>query len=330
MKTRDRDVDLLKEKLKINLELSNRARFHFDLPVSKDLPLRSDIFIKDGKRKILVEICHTASWDDLSHLVLLKELEGDQTEVVIAGKIIPDTIQRATRKLNIKTVHLSDGIFIHKDIQKPRGKLTSVKAWNVILNLIANSPCSIRSISNTEGISYSWTHGVIKNLISREIAERRNDLVEIVDINTLLNAVAWERPLRDLEEFEITTSFDSTYDLARTLTDWSDRRRSSIVMCTYIAATIHFGAGVRNDLVHCYVDDIPTIDTIKEEFSSKDPNGIKLKVLKPDRNVTDESVILENIKVTSRKQTVLDIAGLGYSGKDLLLEMVKSYGENSS
>ena len=144
-----------------------------------------------------------------------------------------------------------------------------------------------------------------------------------------MNAIAWERPLRDSVEYEITTSFTSTHDLAITLTDWSERRGSPAVMCAYIAATLNFGLGLRSDLVHCYIDDPSTINAVRREFSSDMTNGIKLKVLKPDRNVHEGSVIMDRIRITSREQTFLDIAGLGYSGRDLLLELVKLYGAHS-
>lgn len=330
MKTRDRDENLLKEVLIKNLDLTSRARFHFETPISNDLPVRIDILIEDVKRKVLVELCHTASWEKLSHLLLARELEINVTDTIVAGRIIPDSIQRGAGQLKIDVIHLPENIFIQKENKRPRGKLTSEKAWRIILHLIERSPCSIRSISRSEGISYGWTHGVITNLISRDIVDRKNNLIEIADQDNLLNAVAWERPLKDLEDFEIVTSFDSTHDLARTLTDWSERRRFPAVMCAYIASNLHFGLGIRSDLVQCYISDIETREIIRNEFSSNNDKGIKLKIFNPDRDVNDDSIVIDGIRITSKEQTVLDIAGLGYSGKDLLIEMVKNYGADSS
>ena len=329
MKYREKDTELLKEILREELHLSNKAGFYFEIPVSNDFPVRADIVIEDRKKRILIELCRTASWDKLSHLLLVRDLDQRSDEVIMAGKLIPDSIKRAAEKLNVGILHLPEDIFIIKENLRPRGKLTSEKAWKIILHLLEEGPCSIRSISKSKNISYGWTHGVITNLISREIVDRKGNLVEISDPGVLFNAIAWERPLKDLEELEITTSFDSTHDLARTLTDWSEKRESPAVMCAYIASTLHFGIGVKGDMVQCYIHDSKTMETLKREFSSDLKNGIKLKVFKPDRNVLDESLIVDRIRITSKIQTVLDVAGLGYSGRDLLIEMVRSYGANS-
>lgn len=330
MKSRTKDNDLLKEILRKDLQLSDRARFHFELQISRDYRIKSDIVIEDGGRRIFVELSRTASWDKLSHILLIRGLAEDKSEILLACRLIPDSIQRAADQLEINTFHLPDNLFIRKDNLRPRGKITSEKAWKIILHLIEKQPCSIRSISTTENISYGWTHGVITNLISREIVNQRGNLVEIADMSGLLNAVAWERPLKDLEEFEIITPFDSTHDLSRTLTSWSEKRGSPVIQCAYTAATLHFGLGLRSDLVHCYIEDRGTRDIVRNEFYSGNGDGIKLKVLKPDRNVIDDSVIIDGIRITSKKNTVLDLAGLGYPGRDLLDEVVKLYGADST
>ena len=92
MKVREKDTELLKEILRKELRLSKKARFYFDLPVSNDLPVRADIVIEDGNKKILMELCRTASWDKLSHLLLVRELEKRANEVILAGRLIPDSV----------------------------------------------------------------------------------------------------------------------------------------------------------------------------------------------------------------------------------------------
>ena len=52
--------------------------------------------------------------------------------------------------------------------------------------------------------------------------------------------------------------------------------------------------------------------------------------MKPDRIVFDNnSEIIDGVSVTSREQTLLDVAGLGYSGRDLLNDMMEQYGTDS-
>ena len=330
MKISEKDKDSLKEFLKKELGLSERSRFHFDMKISGEFSVRADLLIGDGDRRIVIGLFHKPSWDSLGQLLLIRELDKNSNEIMVASKIIPETIRKGADHLNISVLELPGDIFIEKESRRPRGKLTSEKAWRIIIHLMKKGPCSMRSISISEDISYGWTHGVITNLISRGIVDRRGDLVEITNLMDLMNATAWERPLNEMESYEIQTSFDSSHDLARTLSDWSHRRGNPVVITGYMAATLQFGLGRRGDLIHCYVDDERTRKIIKREFSEDFKDGVKLKVLLPDRDVISGSVVNDGVRVTSREQTLLDVAGLGYSGRDLLIEMVRTYGADST
>ena len=122
MKYREKDTELLKEILREELHLSNKAGFYFEIPVSNDFPVRADIVIEDRKKRILIELCRTASWDKLSHLLLVRDLDQRSDEVIMAGKLIPDSIKRAAEKLNVGILHLPEDIFIIKENLRPRGK----------------------------------------------------------------------------------------------------------------------------------------------------------------------------------------------------------------
>jgi hypothetical protein len=52
-----------------------------------------------------------------------------------------------------------------------------------------------------------------------------------------------------------------------------------------------------------------------------------MKMYAPDRGVFDDTVEKEGIKVVSPAQTLLDLAGLGYSGMDITKAMVDKYGD---
>ena len=329
MKIREKDKEELKRFLKEEIDLSEKARFHFDMPISSELSVRADLMVEDKNRKIVMGLFQKPTWGSLGQLLLIKELDKRAVDLIIASKIVPDQIRKGADHLNIRIIDLPDDIFVKNESKRPRGKLTSEKAWRIILHLIRKGPCSIRSISISENVSYGWTHGVVTNLISRGIVDQRGNLVEIMDTKDLMNAITWERPLKDLEEIEIVTSFDSAHDLARTLTDWSRKRGTPAVIAGYMASTLQFGLGRRGDLIHCYMDDDATRRIIKSEFSGE-TDGVKLKVLLPDRDVVSSSEWKDGVRITSKEQTILDIAGLGYSGRDLLIELVRSYGADST
>jgi hypothetical protein len=58
----------------------------------------------------------------------------------------------------------------------------------------------------------------------------------------------------------------------------------------------------------------------------KNLHGIKIQVYIPDRNVTDDSRIVADVRVVSEGQALLDMAGFGRSGGDLAREMARRYG----
>lgn len=329
MKLRIEDRNKIRQFLTSNLDLSSKARFHFEIKVSTDIPIMTDLIIENNEKRYFVTISRKTTWDDLAHLALIRELEGKSNEYLLSGRLIPDSIKRTAERIDIKPIMLPEDIFIIKETMKPRGKITSDKAWKIILNLIKNQPCSIRSISLSEGISYGWTHNVISNLVVRGSINKHGNHVGISNIDDIWNAVAWERPLKDLIESEIVTSFDSIHDLARTLTDWSERKNIDLAITSYMSATLYFGYGIRSDILHCYVSGEKARKNLVEEFDSGLEKGIKIIMLKPDRDLMKESVKKDSIRITSLEQTLLDLGSMGFPARDLLDEVVKVYGADS-
>ncbi len=331
MKLIDEDIETIKELIRHELQLSNKADFQFESYLSNEFPITPDIQIKDKNKIYYVEIKHKASWEAISRLLLYQKLQDESASIVLAAKVIPNSIRSAADKAGVILIQLTHDIVVKKKDYKPRGKLTSEKAWKIIIHLIKVRRCSIRSISQDEDISYAWTHGVVKNLISRGIVNQKGNIIELADLKSLLNAVAWERPIKDLQWDEIITSFESTHDLAQTLTESYSEGIDKVIFAVYTAATLQFGYGVRSDAVYCYATSGKVVQSIKKEYTDiRSKEGIKLIILKPDRIVFDNSSeIIDGVLVTSREQTLLDVAGLGYSGRDLLNDMVEQYGTDS-
>lgn len=319
--------------LKAKLELSSNASFQFERPLFNRYSIGPDLIIEDNNRIFIVEFKQKASWNALAQLTLYQRLlDSPNITLVLAARVIPDNIREAADRIHIIILQLPYGVPVQKDEYKPRGKFTSEKAWIIITYLLKERVCSIRSISQSENISYGWTHSVIKNLISRGIVEQRQNVVELVNIEGLINAVAWERPINDLKLGEINTSFEDHHNLARTLTQLSESWESDLVLGVYTAATLHYGYGIRHDVIYCYVSSNETFDRINKEIGEKETaftNRVKLIVLKSDRDVFRNAQIIDGVKVTSPEQTLLDVAGLGYSSKDIINDMVKKYGSNS-
>lgn len=67
------------------------------------------------------------------------------------------------------------------------------------------------------------------------------------------------------------------------------------------------------------------LDPFVRSFDTADTRGIKVRVYKPDRDVFSDTRYTGEIRLVSPAQALLDLAGLGYSGRDLTLKLVENY-----
>ncbi len=327
MKLTPKNSQALESFIRQELNVSENGNLVHDYLLNDKYNLRPDILIRDGNRLYIIEITHTATWETVSKLLLFQRLSDERVEIALAAKVIPEVIHSAATEIGIKLIRLPYEFSVSQERTTPRGKLTSEKAWKVITHLLRTGPCSIRSISQEEKVSYAWTHRTVKNLESRGIISQKGNAVELGDLETLFSAIAWERPLKALQTDEITTGVESTHELARTLTRAAESWDKQIALGVYTAAAYQFGYGIRSDLVYCYISTKETGEILRNEFHDARLNsGIKIIVLLSDRDVFADAEIADGVKITSRAQTLLDVAGLGYSGRDLLNNIVEQYG----
>ncbi|MBU3965799.1 MAG: hypothetical protein KKG76_00245 [Euryarchaeota archaeon] len=67
------------------------------------------------------------------------------------------------------------------------------------------------------------------------------------------------------------------------------------------------------------------MDFFKNTFRVTEKQGIKARIYVPDRDVFGDARDKEGIRIVSPSQTLLDLAGLGYSGRDITKAMVEKY-----
>jgi hypothetical protein len=289
--------------------------------------MHPDLLIKDGKEKYIVEISNTASLQKLAQLALYQRLLDNRKKInfVLAAKVIPTSIIETAKQVGIRVVTLPRDISIGPDIEKQRAKLTTEKAWKVCVRLIKERGCSIRQIALKEGISYGWTHATVKRLIARGIVKQRGNFVEIHDPNKLMDAVAWERPLKELEIGSFKTPFSTPYEAAETLSRTTKKWEMPIAFTSYTSASLYVGYAARHDSVYCYVLNKEAYLELKREVEDKE--GTSVICYTPDRDVFKSAQERKKIMLVSLEQTLLDLAGLGYSARDFALELVKKYAD---
>ena len=287
--------------------------------------VRPDLVLTDGDDMYLIEVVGKASVQDVAQLLLMQRLmKGHRrAHFILAAKLIPTSVLETANEAGIRTITLPPGVAVAKADERQKVKLTTEKAWRVTTRLLREKACSIRQIALKEDLSYGWAHTVVKRLTARGIAEQNGNLVRVSDVNGLLDVVAWERPLVDLRLGTLKCKLDTTYEAAETISRSSKEWGMSLSFTAYTAASLYVGYSSRHDAVYCYVADKAAFLQLKDALD--DDDGIEVICHKIDRDVFSSSRSMEGIDVTSPQQTLLDLVGLGYSARDLALEMVKHY-----
>ncbi len=329
------DEEIL-ELLRAKLDLSNRANIDGGQTITDlKLPHITDQIIEDEDKIFFVEIVSKVTIDTIAGLVLLKDiLQQKQREkkfvskpfFVIAGKVIPPREEAIAKEVDITLVQLPHSIKLSTSEYSPqkRIKITSKKSWKIVTRLLKEKATSIRQLALLEDVSYGWAHATIQSLINQGIVTKKGNYVSISDVNKMLNGVAWERPFENLRATEITVEYDSAIPAAKEISLALKIQESKFAFTSYTAGGLYTGYAVRHDAIYLYLEK-KEFEFFKEVFETRKNTGIKARIYTPDRDVFSDTKKIESIIVTSPAQTLLDLAGLGYSGLDITKVMVDSY-----
>ena len=122
--------------------------------------------------------------------------------------------------------------------------------------------------------------------------------------------------------------FGDSIPAARDITYMLSDQKVPFAFTGYTAGGLYTGYAVRQDAVYLYLDkkylDLFT-EIFKEPSIELNRNSIRAWVYAPDRDVFTDTQQREGITVVSPAQTLLDLAGFGYSAMDLTKVMVDRY-----
>lgn len=296
---------------------------------NQSFPTPPDLLLQDEGKVYVVEVkAGRANIHAVGQLCLYRDMiarnEGlseDRIELVLAAKSIPEGVRQALANVDGQAVPLPPGLELQQaKANVPLGKtqVTTPKAWRVACTLLAQPLPSINQLHEEADVSYGWTHRTVRNLEEHGILTRENGLLTITEPSKLLNGVAWERPLNSLKTRELQTNFGSVEEGGRELTRTLDRAGTSFAFTAYTAASLYTGYAFRNDTFYLYTDDP---DLIKEYV--QDGDGPTLVLYEPDRTLEDTQLV-EDIRVASRCQVLLDLAGMGPKAGDITRAMVEN------
>ncbi|MHB8119746.1 MAG: hypothetical protein ACYDHX_13640 [Methanothrix sp.] len=328
------DSDLI-TLLRTQLGFSEHAVIRQESTLSDIYPLQFDLIIEDGSKTYVVELKRIVRLDELSQLGLLRLLMNasctstGNIEFIIAGKLITKEAAQAAEKIGIRFIKLPAGANMEEAHDKPGNmpvKLTSPKSWQVISYLLKVKAASIRQIAIGSGVSYGWTHAVVRALAAKGIVSDTGGHAEITGINKLLNGIAWERPFERLLAQEIRIAANSPVALAQEICLVCDEQQIPCAFTSFTAGEIYTGYSARHDSAYLYLEK-KNIAELTGMFDVHSDGGIIARIYTPDRDVFKDRRIFstQGVWLVSPAQSLLDCAGLGYAGRDLTQTLVEIY-----
>lgn len=320
--------------IKHALSISDSATIERDILISEEFPFTAAMVIEDGPKMYIIEITSRLTIEKIGHQLVIKtilkdtELRGRDAEFVIASKIISPDIEKMAHACDIRIIALPYRAHV-KETEKSGvrriEKISSAKSWKIVTALLTEKGCSIRHLALKTNVSYGWTHATVQSLIAKGIVVEVNNHVQLQDIPKLLNGIAWERPFEKLFYHEVLLPDIDAQSAARTITAMCEKQGTDCAFTGFTAGGMYTKYGFRHDTVYVYIQN-DHIGPFLTSFGEVERSGIKVRVYKPDRDVFSDTRVREEIRFVSPAQALLDLAGLGYSGRDLTLKLVETYG----
>lgn len=297
-------------------------------PITNDSPVRADVVIRDTKATYFVEITKRLSLSALSRVTLQQALmrnESPDKVFFIAANVIPPEFHSLAEKTGIILIQLPHSLTVYqkKTGLSSKGKLTADKSWRVVTRLLKEKTISIRQISIQEGISYGLSHKVMQELVDSHIATKEEYNIRISDISSLLNIIAWERNMKKLKIDEFWLPHDQALTAAREMSHVCDEQGIDLAFNSFTAAGLYTGYALKHDEIHLYIHK-DHISFLKDAYTEQ-TGSVRAILYHPDREIMLHSHVIEGVRVTSPSQTLLDIAGMGYSGITLAKKMVEIF-----
>lgn len=302
--------------------------------LSLEIPIRPDIVFKDGRILYFIEVKSSAvSIDTIARMTLLKQLwdrrrnKAYDIQLIIAAKWFYQREETIAKELGIKLIKLpwTVSISTNKDYKASGMRITSEKSWKIVSRLLKEKDTSIRQLAIKENVSYGWAHKVIGMLIEQNVVKKENNYIHLSDLKNLLNGIAWERPLKNLQiGDEIFIKFPGAFTAAQQITSILKEQKIRFAFTSYTSGGLYTGYAIRQDAVYLYLEK-NYIQQFMEQFEDKSKQGVRTYLYAPDREIFSEVREIESVIVASPAITFLDLAGLGYSAMDITKVMADRY-----
>ncbi len=200
-------------------------------------------------------------------------------------------------------------------------KISSPGSWKVACYFMKNV-ASVNQASVSTGVSYPWTRSVAKKLVELGALEERNKKLGLADLDALFRAVAWERPINSLKGLGFQSAFEDEQEALKELYANIEGIVPKSACTLFTAADLYLEGRASGGCIQLYADE-NAARVVKSLMG--EGNGVSFQVYNPDRDLDPDTYAIDDVRVVSLEQVILDLAGLGAAGADAAKVLVKKY-----
>jgi hypothetical protein len=201
-------------------------------------------------------------------------------------------------------------------------KISSPGSWKVACYFLKNDGSTTNQASVKTGVSYPWTRSVVKRLVELGALEYKNRQIHVADLDALFKAVAWERPINSLKGLGFQSAFSDEEEALKELYANMEGIIPKSACTLFTAADIYLEGKASGGCIQMYADE-SAAQVVKSLMGEGD--GVSFQVYNPDREMEDETYSINDVRVVSIEQAILDLAGLGSAGADSAKVLVNKY-----
>ncbi len=204
-----------------------------------------------------------------------------------------------------------------------RVDVTAPKSFRIVRRLIEHPSLTQSTLAEEAEVSLGLVNKVVSYLSAKRIVEVGKKGVTLSQPWKLLSEVALARPMESLKMTTIQTSLRKVELVEEKIHEAMKHTNLRYVLALFSAARRHSSYFTLNDVVQLYTESPKAVATLEDAASSpknrKRPlGGVRVEVYRNDvPDIFLEAEEIEEVYVTPRVQTIIDLVCAGSKGYEL-------------
>jgi hypothetical protein len=201
---------------------------------------------------------------------------------------------------------------------KTAAKLTSPIAYQVVTYLLTHPTTTQLETSRQAGVSIGWVNAVIKTLEDNHVIRRgKKSRLELVDPISLLDALAWERPLSRLRKTATPLEISNPQEAETALAEICLKSKTRYALTGFAGLSRYLAYHIGYPTIHAYA-----AENLIAESLPKGRGAVTIELFNPDYpSIFGHAQSHDGFSVVEPIQVVIDLYCLGSAGRDAAMKL---------